>query len=49
TIWLLKAAWDTISTKTLKNCWCYTGILSSQYLVKIFLKLKSASNEDSKA
>ncbi|CAG8515502.1 24526_t:CDS:2 [Gigaspora rosea] len=32
---LVKAAWEAISTETLKNCWRHTGILPQQHLVKL--------------
>ncbi|CAG8812332.1 5642_t:CDS:1, partial [Racocetra fulgida] len=48
-IWLVKAAWDAISTETLKNCWRHTGILPSQHLVKIFSELEPKPNKDPEA
>ncbi|CAG8600022.1 9930_t:CDS:1, partial [Cetraspora pellucida] len=46
---LVKAAWDAISTKTLKNCWHHTRILPSQHLVKILSELEPEPNEDPEA
>ncbi|CAG8739779.1 1230_t:CDS:2, partial [Gigaspora rosea] len=46
---LVKAAWEAISTETLKNCWRHTGILPHQHLVKIFSRLEPAPNEDPEA
>ncbi|CAG8502143.1 12892_t:CDS:2 [Dentiscutata heterogama] len=36
---LVKAAWDAISTETLKNCWHHTGILPSQHLAQEVIDL----------
>ncbi|CAG8836464.1 8595_t:CDS:2, partial [Gigaspora margarita] len=35
--------------RNLKNCWCHTGILPQQHLVKVFPGLELAPNEDPEA
>ncbi|CAG8814708.1 24018_t:CDS:2, partial [Cetraspora pellucida] len=38
-IQLVKAAWDAISTETLKNCWHHTGIIPSQHFAQEVIDL----------
>ncbi|RIB21837.1 hypothetical protein C2G38_2298292 [Gigaspora rosea] len=45
---VVKTVWDNISAETIKNCYHYTRILPLEHLVKIFLEIEPAFDEDPK-